>query len=284
MKKLGWILALCLILLGSVNYTSLSPQRALNVLSVMGRKAYISFTSSTGVNRVTKFGFNLDIDTGASETLGSLGDDPESRFKLAAETLSIVSTDAADTIAGTGAQLILLQCIGEDGTQSDVAVAMNGTTPVVTTAECKFLNRALAFQTGSGLRNAGDITITQSTSGVDLALIPAGSSVTQQLEYYVPSNRRCYMDDLDLRGRRIASGSTRMDISVKIYSAVTDTVYEIRNYLIASSSTSSGSIDRNDFKAEPLAPNEIIVFDITASSNNSAMTGSFDLTCQSEEL
>jgi hypothetical protein len=278
MNRLGWLLVVCLIVMAGYDTGFYSPQQALNILSTLGRRAYTSFYPSDVV-RLTKFGSNLDVDN-VAETLGALGDDPETRFTLDAETLSIVSSDAADDSAGTGARLLLLQCINSDGLQVDVVVVMDGTTPVVTTQTCKFLNRALVFSAGTGLRNAGSIMITQSTSGVDLAVIPANRSVTQQLEYYVPSDRRCFIDRLVLTGRKTTSGSARIDANIRIYSNFVQVVYDIRDYLLAVSATDSDVIEREDFKAEQLAPNEIFVVELTSSANNSAVTGSLDLTCK----
>lgn len=278
-NKLGWLLLICILGMSSYSIHDYSPQEATNILATLGRRAWAAFhPTSDKVVRLTKFGYNLDIDTGAAETLGALGDDPDTRFGLAAETISVVSTSANDAAAGTGARLLVLQCIDSDGLQSDVLVSMNGLTPVVTTATCKFLNRVVVYTSGSLRTNDGTITLTQSSSGVNLAIVPAGQSVTQQLEYYIPSDRRCYTDNLTMRARKLASGSARLDVKVKIFSNFVGTTYTIRDYLLDTSG--DGVVNFDNFKAELLAPNEIFVIKVSTNSNNSAITGSLDLTCK----
>lgn len=282
MKNLGWLL-LAVVL--SVSFIPLRevmpPSYSGHIQATVGRKAWLSFNDLNQVQftRITKFGFNKDVDSAAAEGLVSFGGSSTAQIGLAAETLSVVSTDADDTSAGTGARTLLIQCITSDGTQSDVSVTMNGTTPVVTVATCKFINRVIVLTSGSSDRNEGAINITQSTSGVQLAQIPANKSVTQQLMYYVPSDRSCYIEDLVVRARKLAGGTApRVEFNVLTYSQTQDTLYDIREYFVDTSI--ENEIKAQDFKAERLRPNEIIVIDIITNTNDTVTTGSFELTCK----
>lgn len=277
-QTLFLVAVVALVGFAKIEFNVLGERTALHVLATMGRRAWIAFTPNAQIKRVTKFGYNLDIDTGVNESVSAIGDDARNRFNLNAETLSIVSTSADDAAAGIGARSISIQCIGADGTQSEVPVTMNGLTPVLTTDLCKFNNRAVVISSGSSRKNIGDITVTQTLSGVVLALIPANKSVTQQLEYYVPSDRECFIDRLLLKGRKLATGTARMDIGILVFSQVTMTDYEIRDYLI--DTNGDGFIERENFKAERLSPNEIFSVDVSTNANNSAITGSIDMTCR----
>jgi len=120
----------------------------------------------TGHFIVNKFGRNSDIDTAAEETIWANGG--MYTFPTAAQTLDVVSSDANDTSAGTGARTVEIQ--GLDGSYDAVTetVTMTGTTPATTTATFLRVNRAMVKTAGSGGVNAGAITIDQTTSGISV--------------------------------------------------------------------------------------------------------------------
>lgn len=260
-----------------------SPKNSLHVLSTMGRRAYLSFNDGIGTSysRVTKFGFNKDIDSASPEIITSFGGSFIQK-NLSAETLSVVSTSANDSLGGTGARQILIQCIGSDGLQSNVPLSLNGTTPVITTSTCKFVNRVVVFSAGSGETNLGTINITQSSSGIQLAQIPLEKSTTQQLLYYVPSDRRCYLEDIYIKARKTSGGSSpRVQFEILIYSNSQKVLYDIREYFVDTSV--STFIEQKNFKAEQLRPNEIFAIRATTNTNDTIVTASFDLTCRIDD-
>ena len=260
---------------------ALSARKAMHVLATMGSKAWIAFNSdiaSKRVKRVTKFGYNKTISSGTAEVLASFGGGFLQRA-LGAETLTIVSTDADDNSSGTGGRQLLISCIDEDGLEVSVVAALNGATPVVTTQTCKFVNRAVLFLAGSSRTNEGTISIVQTTSGVQLAEIPIGRSSTQQLMYYVPSDRRCYIDSVTFTSLKLGGGSApRLEVNFLVYSQTQDIVYDIRELLIDTSVTNE--INIGDFKSDPLRPNEIITLDVLSDQNSTQVTGSMELTCR----
>lgn len=284
MKNLGWLLVAVILGVSFIPVRDAeAPARSLHVLANMGRQAYLSFNDGIGTryNRITKFGFNKDVDSAAKEIIASFGGSFV-QSNLSAETLSVVSTDAADTSAGTGARQLIIQCIGSTGIQTDVEVVLNGVTPVVTTDTCKFVNRAVVFTAGSGETNAGTINITQSSSGVQLAQIPIGKSTTQQLIHYIPADRRCYMEELYIKARKLAGGTApRVEFDVLIYSNSQNVLYDVREYFVDTSV--STFVEQKDFKAEVLRPNEIIAITAMTNANDTVVTASFDLTCRKDD-
>jgi len=105
-----------------------------------------------------KFGYNPDIDTGTvPEDVWSAGGTMV--WPSSAAVASVVSSDANDAAAGTGAQEIVL--VGIDGNSDEVreTVALNGTTPVNSTTQFLFVNSAFGQAVGSGGVNAGTIDV-----------------------------------------------------------------------------------------------------------------------------
>jgi hypothetical protein len=104
-----------------------------------------------------------------------------------AAVLGVVSSSTADVSpGGTGARLIYV--VGLDANYEEIGelIALNGQTPVASTAEFLRVNRAYCLTAGSGEKNAGNITIT--ISGDTVALIEASFGQTQQVVYTVPLN------------------------------------------------------------------------------------------------
>lgn len=203
------------------------------------------------VYRVVKFGHNEDIDLAAPEDIQTQGG--QMVFPSAAETLSIVSDSAADDSGSTGANSIYITCIQSDGTRTFVTVTMDGTTPVVTTQTCLFVNRATVLLSGSGKVNAGNITITNTSSGNVLAYIEAGEAVTHQAVYRVPSNYNCFINSLYLASEKLAASDPRVIFKIKVFNtATTNTEYVIRREGMDTNSDSYRIF--NNFKDQALLP------------------------------
>lgn len=266
-----------LLLMAGASDTQLSVQGALNALARYNL-TNISLNTHQGISRVVKFGDNLDIDSGAIEHLVPWGGSVP-LYGLTAETLSVVSTSAADTSAGTGARTLFISCIDTDGIPVDIVVTLNGVTPVITTQTCKFINRALVYTAGSGRVNAGTINILQSSSTVQLAQIPVGLSVTQQLTYYVPYNQKCYIHSVRFSVVKTGGGTTpKIRLDTHIYSATQDVLYDIRTEFMDAGVSNNRMVI--DYKDQPLLPNEIIYFDVDSDQNNTEVTGTLDMICQ----
>ena len=80
---------------------------------------------------VNKFGRNTDVDSAAAEDVwdgGGIWVAP-----TAARVHNLVSADAADDAAGTGAQTVLVTGLDGTWTETSETVTMDGITPVATT-------------------------------------------------------------------------------------------------------------------------------------------------------
>jgi hypothetical protein len=105
-----------------------------------------------------------------------------------AETLSIVSSSVNDDTAGTGVDGVNIE--GLDGDYNPVSefIFLDGTTPVTTTAQFLFVYTVSCVAiTSTGSTNAGNITVTNSSSGDNLGYIKAGDSISKQSQFIIPA-------------------------------------------------------------------------------------------------
>lgn len=116
-------------------------------------------------------------------------------YLTGAETMSLVSTSANDTAAGTGTRAVLV--VGLDGDYNSIQelVFLNGTTPVVTSQTFLRLHQLLTAIAGSGETNAGIITATASTSQTVQANILAGISGSRMGHFTVPAGYTAWFID-----------------------------------------------------------------------------------------
>ena len=109
----------------------------------------------------------------------------------AASTLSVVSSSANDTAAGTGARTFTL--IGLDANYAVIVetVTLNGVTPVTTTNSFLRLLRGYCATGGTYAgTNQGNITITATTGGSVQGYVIIGHGRLSQGFYTVPAGRR----------------------------------------------------------------------------------------------
>lgn len=92
----------------------------------------------------------------------------------AEEGFTVVSTSTDDTLAGIGARVVLVPFIHDDGTLETELIKLNGQTPVnsITTSARRVVTPRIVAA-GSNEINVGDITITSTSSGSNLAFIEA---------------------------------------------------------------------------------------------------------------
>lgn len=118
-----------------------------------------------GYEPVNKFGLNLDIDTGSTpETIWSNGG--VFPFLDVGISMSIKSSVAADALAGTGAQKVRITYYQTDNTEVIVDKDMNGVGLVLIDADTKIVTRIEVIQSGTGLTNAGKLTVVDTATGL----------------------------------------------------------------------------------------------------------------------
>lgn len=104
----------------------------------------------------------------------------------AAGTVSVASTSANDTSAGTGAQTVHLYGVDTDGKTLTEIVPLNGTTPAISNSTFKRLHQMSVVDSGTGGVNDGAITGT--VSGSILSVIEPGVGRQNQATWTIPTD------------------------------------------------------------------------------------------------
>lgn len=265
MKNKLWLLLLPFILLAATpSFNDMSVQQAVNIMARYDMGA-ISMGAVPNVSAITKFGGNGDIGSGTPEVLWEYGG--SFTIPTSARTLSVVSSSSADDSGSTGANSVVITGLDADYAPITEIVTLDGITPVVTTNSFTFVNRIAVYLSGSGKKNAGNITATQTTTGTVLGYVKTGNGVTEQLIYQVPAGYKAYFKDLKLSAAKLSGGaSPRIVFEVIVFSFVTNTEYVIRTIIMDTAATNQIAI--SDFKAEPVNAKEIVY--IRATSNTAA--------------
>jgi hypothetical protein len=226
-----------------------------------------------GSTTFNQWGYNSDIDVG-TETVWSNGG--TFTRMTTARTLSIVSTSANDTSAGTGAQSIVIYGVDANWKSQTVVVTLNGLTPVVTAEEWMGVNRIAIYLAGSGGVNAGTITATATTDLTVQCQIPVGVGASQQAIYFVQENHQALMDWLYITLVKNAGG-TQPNAIIKCWvtSGVSGAKYEVfRDYI-------NGTIE-NHTELTPSQPfvvgeKSVVEFQATTDQNNTEIGIRFSL-------
>lgn len=224
-----------------------------------------------GVLAYNKWGYNTDIDTG-TEVIASWGGTFAPLYT--GETIDIVSTSTADDDGGTGVNSIVVYGVDSSWNEQTVVYTMNGTT-VVTSAESWLgINRVAVFLSGSGRTNAGTINVTANASGNQMAQMPVGGGVTQQMIFYTPQNHQFLAEWLHFNSIK-TSGGGKPELVIKgwVYSAVNNTKQEVYQ----------GKMDlnvQNELDVSPPIPftiseKTILWFECTTDINNASVSGRF---------
>ena len=228
----------------------------------------------SGSSNVNKFGYNSDIDSSAAEVLSSFGG--TFNIMTTGDTLSVVSTSAADSAAGTGGRSILIGGIDENFEAQTEILTLNGTTPVNTLSSWLGVNRVFLLSSGTSNTNEVDIVLsdTSGTVGVQ-AQIPIGASVTQQCIYHTQINHSLLVDYFLFNCIKVSGGGGNPEVIFKIYSysRVTDTNYEVLRQVIDTQQTNTITLQLN----QPLTftGREVIYITVETDVNNTAANGRF---------
>jgi hypothetical protein len=218
-----------------------------------------------------KFGYNDDIDVG-TETIWSVGG-LFSRITTA-QTLSIASSSANDTAAGTGAQSIIIYGVNQNYENIIEVVTLNGTTPVITNNLYFGVNRMSIYLAGSNGANIGNIN---ATGGTIQAQIPITAGSTQHAFFFVAKDSTALMDYLLLNAARLSGGGGDPVVTVKgfVTSLVSGARYEVFRKII-------DTAIENTVEIKPTQPfvigeKSLIEFQATTDTANTNLSCRFSL-------
>jgi hypothetical protein len=149
----------------------------------------------SGHSIVTVSGYNSDVDSAAYEMITPVGN---LSYAAAALQMTVSSSSANDTSAGTGARTVLITGLDADYNMISESVTLNGQTAVTTTNSFLRINNMLVTTAGTGLSNAGTIYIGSGTvtSGVPATVynvIAIGFDTATSSQYTVPAGYTGYL-------------------------------------------------------------------------------------------
>lgn len=247
--------------------------RAPNILEVMKKRYENEFIEN-------KFGRNPDIDTATvPECIWNGGGLYTGFPTTTAEEFQVFSSDANDTLAGTGARTLRVFYLDDDYdgvTDVDYPyfdVDLNGVTTVNSGVTGMRVLRAEVIDSGSGETNAGDITVRwRTTTTTVFAVIPTGYSQTQIAAYTIPADYTGYITRYNASMGDNNTNSAIIAFRIREFN--TNTWRIQRQFVISTDNHTSrmlyggvGFGERTDI--------QMIVTDVT--NNNAIITGSFDI-------
>lgn len=128
-------------------------------------------------------GINRDISTGTTpETIWPTGG--AYVWPTVATTVSLVSDDANDTAAGTGAQSVIIVGLDDEFNEINEVVVLAGLTPVVSTQLFFRINRLIVGSAGTSKNNEGLIIAT--VDSLTTSTIVATDGISLQVIYTIP--------------------------------------------------------------------------------------------------
>jgi len=230
------------------------------------------------VSKFSKFGENPLVAT----TTSIVSSSGTYQMPSTAQTLEILSSDANDTSAGTGARTIRITGLDSSFLELEEDVLLNGTTPVAVSNSFIRVYRLSVLTAGdydidSIGSNRGTITLRNSGAGVIWATITVlnGFGVGQSLTacYTVPAGKSLYLDGLEL------SSSTNKTASIILAQRVNanDTIVPVSGLRLFRSFTQVDSTTSIDLKGLNVFPQytDIVSFAYT-SAGNAAVSVSFN--------
>lgn len=216
--------------------------------------------NSTGYQTANSTGVEADIWGGVVGNLAWL---------QTASILEVVSSNANDTAAGTGARTCFIQGLDSSLNTISETVTLNGTTPVQTVNTYFRVNRGFTPTNGTyGGANIGNITIRVTGGGSTQAYIPAADGRIAMTHFTVPAGKKFLLRSVDM-----VSESTK-PTTFKVYikqSTPTTAPYGTKQLGLVYSGI-SGGFTEHFIHITPLIAGIDIWATATPSANNSALS------------
>ena len=220
---------------------------------------------------ISKFGENPSLGTSTSEDIISQGG--LYPFVSVSEKVSLVSSIATDTSAGTGAQSVVISGLDENFYRIKETIITNGITAVQSTKTYIRIFRAFVGDVGTSGLNNGDITII----GVDVpgntyASILTGCGQTLMAIYTIPMGFTGYVVGYSFGVTRTQPASA----DVKIFTREFEKSWRIRRF--KSVSAQGKNTDLTDFNFYIKLPEKSdIRLNADVSLTNTGVHGGFDI-------
>lgn len=195
---------------------------------------------NNGHSVILKDAVNADIDIAAEEDVWSAGG--TITYLSAADTLDVVSGDAADDDGSTGATEVTIYGLDANYNEISEPVTMDGTSEVTTTSEFLRVNYAVVTSSGSGNTNAGVIDIHDTTNGNTQASIPAGASISKETHYTVPAGENLLLSGANFN----VTGSAVVNFKIMKYDNSASSWILVGQYDMDAAVTNNLVLDSNE--------------------------------------
>lgn len=167
-----------------------------------------------GARQVQIEGYAKGFTAGKQDVCELAVNDPIPTPLLSGETMQVVSTNANDTILGSGSRSVVIEYI-EPVTEilTQIEVELNGTTAVTIPVPIAFVSDFYVKQSASlnALSN-GDITIFNGATVYNI--IKAGSNKSLTLFRYIPKGKSLYITSINVSGNsKVVTVRLRANIS-----------------------------------------------------------------------
>jgi hypothetical protein len=153
-------------------------------------------------------GLSSSFNTGTAE----LWENGLTRFVYLAseETMTYVSTDANDTLLGSGARAIFVSGVNDAGDTVTEFIEMDGLTPVAGTVPFAVINFMFCIPDsgGVGAANVGTITATASVSATAQCIIRTLAGISKHGLYRVPNGKKVVFKSIEINGSKSTGGTS----------------------------------------------------------------------------
>lgn len=220
-----------------------------------------------GYSMINKFGYNSSIGSGSFETIWETGNNYP--WQSSAVTVDVVSDDANDDVAGTGARTLRIQGLDSSYNFAEETVDMDGTTTVTTTQTFLRVFRMSVETAGTSGNNIGNISVTY-TGGSDVAAtITAGNGQTLMTLYTIPAGYTGYLLSMN-----ISSGKDQeMEFKfIQRNNSVANAAFQTKQFLDV-----RGGQTTVIFNAINVIPEKSDIYVSGKASSTSSASASFDL-------
>jgi hypothetical protein len=163
------------------------------ILTPLKEKSGLSLNRHPGFQFIDFACYNPDIDTGTvPETIWPVGG--LYAFRTAAAVVEVISSSAEDDpdkgagVPGTGAHSITIWGLDANWLPVYETIALNGTAAVAGTVEFLRINQTHVEAAGTGMVNAGNITVRDASAGTTRHYIAAGEGISQVGVYSTPAD------------------------------------------------------------------------------------------------
>jgi hypothetical protein len=151
-------------------------------------------TPGPGFSVVNKFGENSDIDVldAPIEIWAHGADGTNFPFLDAGVAMDFKSSDANDTLLGSGAQKLRFTYYKTDNTEAVIEKDLDGLNPVQLDDDVKMCTRIEVIQAGAGKTNAGEINLVDRATGLIVyQSVEIGEGQTLSAIQICPKGKKC---------------------------------------------------------------------------------------------